>query len=457
MIDTYISDIYKKIVSWNKKLEIYINGADNAYPERMERLRNNSITATMSSNVMIQYLLGKGFGDLDNKEIAGSKLIDLADDIARDITENRGYFIQVNYNALYEMSDFKVLPFNQCRLGEKDSKEYSGKILVYPDWSESKIDKKKVQVINVYNPDKEIVKYQIEKAGGIDNYKGQILYYNMDNQYYYPLARIDPVNHDCNSEYNASIYKDNILENGFIQSTFFITRPLVDDGFITDPTDLVGLQNIAKQKSERENFRQSGQKMLGAKGIGGFMHMEVDFSGEDLSKAIEIKTVKSDVDPALFKFVEESATKKILMAYNNIPIGLVVSDSSMFGDSGKSLQVMKETYWENTSKERNLLEIIINDLLKEIEGESFIYTPILPLLTKEVSQDTAQAENAKAQAQLKGSVGGIQMLLEIQKSVGAGTTDYAAAIAIIREIYGISEEVAKEMLGTPKLDPNAIN
>jgi len=203
----------------------------------------------------------------------------------------------------------------------------------------------------------------------------------MDNQYYYPLARIDPVNHDCNSEYNASIYKDNILENVFIQSTFFITRPLVDDGFITDPTDLVGLKNVAKQKSERENFRNAGQKMLGAKGIGGFMHMEVDFAGEDLSKAIEIKTVKSDVDPDLFKFVEESATKKILMAYNNIPIGLVVSDSSMFGDSGKSLQVMKETYWENTSKERNLLETVVNDLLKGMNMDEYKYISVLPLLT----------------------------------------------------------------------------
>lgn len=456
MISTYISDIYKKIVRWDKKLEIYTNGADNAYPERMERLRNNSITATMSSNVMIQYLLGKGFGELDNKVIGGSKLIDLADDVARNIVDNRGYFIHVNYDSNFDVSDWKVLPFGQCRIGEKDSKEYSGKILVYDDWC-GKVDKRKIKVINVFNPDKTIVEYQVEKAGGIDNYKGQILYYNMDNQYYYPLARIDPVNHDCNSEYNASIYKDNILENGFIQSTFFITRPLIDDGFILDPTDKTAIKTRAKQESERENFRKAGAKMLGAKGIGGFMHMEVDFAGEDLSKAIEIKTVKSDVNPELFKFVEESATKNILMAYNNIPIGLVVSDSSMFGDSGKSLQVMKETFWENTSKERNLLETIINDLLKEIEGESFVYTPILPLLTKEVSQDTAQAENAKAQAQLKGSIGGVQALLEIQKSVSAGTTDYAAAIAIIREIYGISEEVAKEMLGTPKLDPNAIN
>lgn len=382
MITAFISDVYKKLVTWDKKLEIYTNGIDNAYPERMERYRNNSITATMASNKMIQYLIGKGFGEADNLLIGKTKLIDLADDIAHDIVDNRGVFTQVNYDANFDISDFKVLPFNQCRVGQKDSQEYNGKILIYKDWS-SKVDKKNVQILNVYNPDKEIVAYQVKKAGGIDKYKGQVFYYNMDNQYYYPLSRIDPVNHDCNSEYNASIFKDNILEHGFIQSTFFITRPLVDDGFI-EPTDSVGLYNRNLQESERENFRKVGETMLGAKGVGGFMHMEVDFSGEDLSKAIEIKTVKSDVDPALFRFVEESATRKILMAYNNIPLGLVASDNSMFGNSGDALRTMKETYWEDTWKERNLLETILNDLLKNMGNATYSYVSILPLLTPKI-------------------------------------------------------------------------
>lgn len=385
MITSYISDIYKRLVSWDKKLEIHINGIDNAYTERMERYRNNSITATMASNKMIQYLIGKGFGEKDNLLIGKIKLIDLADDIAHDLVDNRGVFIQVNYDANFDISDFKVLPFSQCRLGEKDSKEYNGKILIYKDWT-SKVDKKNVQVLNVYNPDKTIISYQVEKAGGIENYKGQVFYYNMDNQYYYPLARIDPVNHDCNSEYNASIYKDNILENGFIQSTFFITRPLVDDGFI-DPTDVQSVMNRNNQLSERENFKNAGKQMLGARGTGGFMLMEVDFSGEDLSKAIEIKTVKSDVDPALFKFVEESATRKILMAYNNIPTGLVVSDNSLFGSNGDALRVMKETYWEDTSKERNLLETILNDLLKNMGNPEYTYVYISPLLTPKIEKD----------------------------------------------------------------------
>jgi len=382
MITTTINSIYKKLVKWDKKLEIHINGEDNAYPERVERFRNNSITASMASNMMIQFLIGKGFGEADNVKIGKSKIIDIADDIARDIVDHRGVFIHVNYNANLDVSDFKVLPFGDCRIGEKDSKDYNGKILICKDWS-AKYDKKNVQVLNVFNADKEVLAYQIEKAKGIENFKGQVFYYNMDNKYYYPLSRIDAVTHDCNSEYNASVYKDNILENGFIQSTFFITRPLIDNDFIEDVMtrkDPVMMETLRKQESEKESFKKNGKEMLGAKGIGGFMHVEVDFAGEKLSDAFDIKTIKSDINPALFKFVEESATSKILMAYNNLPSVLVRADNSMFSAGGDSLRVAKETYWENTWKERNLVETIINDLYR-LTGENKEYLFIKPLLT----------------------------------------------------------------------------
>jgi len=57
----------------------------------------------------------------------------------------------------------------------------------------------------------------------------------------------------------------------------------------------------------------------------------------------------------------------------------------------------------------------------------------------------------KSQAELKGSVGGVTALLEVQKSVSEGTTDLEAAVEIIKEIFGIEETIARKMLGTPKI------
>jgi endonuclease III-like uncharacterized protein len=143
--------------------------------------------------------------------------------------------------------------------------------------------------------------------------------------------------------------------------------------------------------------------------------------------------------------------QKILMAYNNLPISLVKSpDSAMLGNSGSALKVAKESYWENTNKERNILETQINDLLKISGFYQGEYLNIKDLLTTVISENTAQQENAKAQAQLKGSVGGVQALIQIQTSVGLGTTDYNSAVVMISKIYGFDEETSKLLLGTPK-------
>jgi len=89
-------------------------------------------------------------------------------------------------------------------------------------------------------------------------------------------------------------------------------------------------------------------------------------------------------------------------------------------------------------------------LMKNFEGYGLGELKVISLLQEDTSiAGTPTEEKLKAQAQLKGSVGGVQALLELQKSVASKTTDYSAAVAIIKEIFGIDEETAKQMLGTP--------
>jgi len=57
-----------------------------------------------------------------------------------------------------------------------------------------------------------------------------------------------------------------------------------------------------------------------------------------------------------------------------------------------------------------------------------------------------------AQASLKGSVGGVQALLEIQSSYSAGTTTYESAIAMLDLIFGYDKPTAVRLLGQPKID-----
>jgi len=364
---TLLIDIWKRYTPFTKSTEIHSNDTDNAYPERMDRLINNSVTAKSAAAMMVQYLIGKGYGvDVDsliiNKD-KNLKLVDFADDVADDLAKQRGVFIHVNWNAMYQIVDMAVIPFEWCRVGKKDSKDWAGKIIIHRDWP--KFKKGEGEFIDVYNPRKKVIDAQVEKAGGWDKYKGQILFINMDSKLIYPLSRIEAVANDCDSEAQSAVYKNRLLRKGFFGNTLVVTRPLVGEGLEPGSTALIDAE------SEREKFQKAIKDSLGAENTGGVLCLEMDFAGEKLEDAILIKQIESNIDDKLFNYTETSVRENILVAFNNLPAGLMkTNDTAMFGNSGEAIREMKNMYWENTNKERNLLTATINLLLSKSQDHS---------------------------------------------------------------------------------------
>ncbi|MFP9114931.1 hypothetical protein ACLI1A_13425 [Flavobacterium sp. RHBU_3] len=356
-------DIWKRLTPWSKSADVYANDVDNAYPERMDRLINNSVTAKSAAAIMVQYLIGKGYGPENDCIVVNKqknlRLIDFADDVADDLVKQRGVFIHINYNALYQIADVSVLPYEWCRMGKKDSTDYSGKVAVCKEWLKPK--RSEIELIDVYNPRKAVIDAQVEAAGGWDQYKGQVLFVNMDTKLIYPLSRIDAVAEDCDSEAQAGIYKNRLLRRGFFGNTLVVTRPLVGGGL--EP----GSHAYREAEDEREAFQKAIKDSLGAENTGGVLCLEMDFSGEKLEDAILIKQIESKIDDELFNYTETSVRENILVAFNNLPSGLVkTNDSALFGNSGEAIREMKRTYWENTSKDRNLLTRLLNRLLAQM-------------------------------------------------------------------------------------------
>lgn len=54
-------------------------------------------------------------------------------------------------------------------------------------------------------------------------------------------------------------------------------------------------------------------------------------------------------------------------------------------------------------------------------------------------------------------MGGVQGILQIQQSVANGITQYSAAVALMNEIFGFDESVAKQILGNEKEIKMSIN
>jgi hypothetical protein len=386
-----VLDIVKRLVKWDKKLEIYQNGEDNLYPERIDRIINNSVTAKMASEIMVQYLIGKGFGESDNFKINDNqKLIDFAIDVADSLVRQRGVAIHFDYNLNFEAINPKVLDFTKIRLGKKDSNSYNGKIIFKNDWS----DKKEKEIIfDVFNKSAKVVQKQIEKAGSIEKYKGQVLYINLDSRYFYPLSRIDAVLNDCDSESQAAIYKNMILRKGFFGKQIIMTPPLVSNDepemVLNDKGALVRNHAFAKRQAEADEVKRTIESFIGSENAGGALMIESPDFINGIDTIFKIQTISSDLNDKMFEYTENSVGKNILMAFNNLPVALVKSpDSAMFGNSGASLLEAKKMYWENTSKERNKLETIINDIVQNLPTWNGQYIFIQPLIAPPAPNNT---------------------------------------------------------------------
>ena len=368
----------------NKKY--YRNGADNRYGETQSLLIDNSVTAKTASYIQSQYIIGEGYGELDLlivDQLKGLNFYDLAFRAIESKVKQRGVFYHIKYNANFEKDSINVIPYNHCRIGKQDDKDYNGKILVSKDFFDNKCP---VEAIDVYNPSPAIIEKQVRKQSGKDTgdlnqsdwnkYKGQVLFVSDDYQYIYPLSRVDSVKKDCDSEYQASVYKNRSLRSGSFGKTVVITPPLIDESLEEFYFDEDGNKKLnAEYKtaiSERENFKETIETFFGAENAGDGIHIETDFDGEDLEKSFLIKNYQSNINDKLFEFTEKSTRRNILFAFNNRPVMLVEPSEGVFSSSGETFRQAQLMYWRNNKRERSSIEKTLTELLTNFKGQNYV-------------------------------------------------------------------------------------
>ena len=373
--------IFNKLARYDKSNKIYLNGVDNSYPDFVESIISESVTASRCAKLMSDYISGKGFGDEANKIIVNKdkelSLLRFTQDISESISEHNGVFIHVNYNGEFDIKSMDLIPFPDCRVGKKDGNDYSGKIVVCKDWGDSLQVKKAIE-IDVYNSEKKVIEKQIEAAKGIGKYNGQILYFKF-GKYTYPLSPIHPCLKDVESETQASVYKNVSLRKGFFGKTLVVTKPLVS----ASETD----ENYKEQQTQRENFKTTLKDFIGAENADGVLHMEMEFDAEKIEDVLFFKNIESNIDDKLFAHTENSVSDNIRMCFNNVPAALIRSqDGKLFGSSGEAINAMKEFYQEQTNDERMMVEEIVNKLMKSFT-EKRENLKLIPLIAPKQTVD----------------------------------------------------------------------
>ena len=199
------------------------------------------------------------------------------------------------------------------------------------------------------------------------------------------------------------------------------------------------------------NARHSGK---GAKNYGRAIKLEAP-SKDQLP---EIDVVNTTDNHALFEQTSKEQKEEIAISHGINPALMGVRIAGSLGQSEEIEFSAKQfkRIWLNSNRKR--VEDFLNELAKTCGIKvrlNIKETELIDLAMEQGEQQTqvvngepvAVDKEAEARAMLKGSVGGVQGIIQIQTAVAEGLTDRGSAIALLELIYGFSTEDAKRLLG----------
>jgi len=346
---TYLPQIERRIlVRPNQTFGILNFDLDNAYPQRMLELVAGSPTAKDCWNKRAKFIAGNGFEEKDlGKQVINQKGLTLAKllkAIATDKALFTGFGIHVNYNANYKIASINYVKFEDIRMGDTDCADTAGKFALYADWGRKtwkNIMRSKIIFLDEYNPDPETIKQQVAAAGGWQNYKGQLYYFNPEVDDY-PLIEADSVWEDFETEAGIKIFNNREVTTGFLPSTMLFMQSRREEADNSNPDS--GEQTFSNQPSQLEKDLGAFQ---GAKSAQKIIVIEY----EDESQKPEFKPYAIQNNDKLFETTERSVEARIIKGFS-VPKELINTEKTSGLSNGSEKKEAIREFNDNTAPDR---------------------------------------------------------------------------------------------------------
>lgn len=343
-------------------------GHNNLYPQELLRIVAASESASVCMDRYISFIQGNGFKNINFSAAVLNMLGDTADDILQqlsfDIANFRGMAIQVNYNVFGEIVEANYVPFENCRLADTDDTGYVSKIAVHPDWTGRtkrngkiiRVNLENIDFIDVFNPRKEVVLAQIQSSGGIEGYKGQILWVSQAGKQTYPKPVHDSVASQMSTEEGLGNIAYRNARCNFMPSAALVFKRGQD----------VASKENDKADSSQDDDNSISKALSGLQGdinTGTVAVFTVNYD-EEIPKKIDLQGQNYDKE---YSVTTDTAMRKIYSSFNQEVWYKIVSSS--FGFSQQIMSDAYEYYSTVTGGERRMIERAFDKIFKHWNGE----------------------------------------------------------------------------------------
>jgi hypothetical protein len=336
-----------------KKVEIQAWGEDNLYPVRLGRVLAASDSGVTCRDRYANFINGNGFRDESFSAITvnprGDTMDGLLQSVSRDMADFRGFALHVTYNALARVDGIHHVPFENCRLCQRKDDGTVSHVAVHPDWEGKllaggkpvKVTRETVDYLPVFDPTNATVFRQMAESGGVENYKGQVLWVSLASGLVYPTPKYDAVATYMSTEEGIAntLYRN--ARNGLRVAGMVVIRKGTDS-----PPDPGG-DGIVDGASGVAEVIASAQGDVNANNV---LILEIEHD-EEKPEFVSLRGENYDKE---FTVTSGTACERIYAAFDQDVFYRLRSGSSPFSNDG--IVEAYEYYSSVTANERRAIE-----------------------------------------------------------------------------------------------------
>lgn len=336
-------------------------GVKNSFPTELAFLVDGSPTATSCLSTTADFITGEGFNEGDDLENVivnnqGLTFFEYHTALASSLAHYWGVATLVKFNAVGQITELYPIPFQNCRLGKPDDKGTIGAIHYNPYFGTNLYKQEDTEIYPTFNPQQAVTQYGKDPK----KFKGQIFWMGIrDRKHpFYPIPDYYSAKHWMRVEYNASIYFDENLENGFLQPMLMKLR-----GNANDASGVKESEGSEKELTKGQLFdREMSREFSGAKRVAKIMAMWADI-GEEWP-TFEPFPTNGNAD--MYRVQDEHAIKKITIATKTPAILANISEGVSLGGDGNTIRAAVKLMQQRVKRLQSLLTSYYGKLLPQM-------------------------------------------------------------------------------------------